>query len=48
MNNRNSLYPSNMKPVYQDQLATLADLTAFKISLLEKLSEGNSSILNNK
>lgn len=34
MSNAHSLYPSNMKAVYRDQLVTQADLEAFKISLL--------------
>jgi predicted DNA-binding transcriptional regulator AlpA len=39
MNNGHSLYPSNMKSVYRDQLVTQADLTAFKISLLETIRQ---------
>ncbi|MBO9202039.1 MULTISPECIES: helix-turn-helix domain-containing protein [Niastella] len=34
MNNVHSLYPSGIRPVNRDQLVTLADLEAFKTSLL--------------
>jgi hypothetical protein len=37
MKNGHSLYPS--KPEYRDQLVTQADLTAFKISLLETIRQ---------
>jgi hypothetical protein len=39
MNNGHNLFPSNMKSVYRDQLVTQADLTTFKISLLETIRQ---------